>query len=129
MTGGKFLCTLALSLAAAQAAPSAQTYAPWVTMRITTPDGDTVERTARDSGVTSVTLKDGTIYELRPTIKDEPFRTITIAIFRAATTTESTAVVGEVEVTKGGAPIDAKTKPNFKIAVTQIAATIAKPAS
>ena len=126
---GRFLCILAITLVAAQVTPFAQTYAPWVTMRIITPDGDTVERTARDSGVASVTLKDGTIYELRPTIKDEPFSKVTIAIFKPATTNESTVIVGEVDVTKGGAPVDAKTRPNFKIAVTKIESILAKPAS
>ena len=116
----RLLCIFGLALIAGQATPSAQTYAPWVTMRITTPDGDTVERTARDSSVASVTLKDGTVYELRPTIHDEPFSKVTIAIFRAASTAEPTVSIGEVQVTKGGAPADAKTKPNFKIAVLKI---------
>ena len=113
-----YIC--ALALVTAHAMPSAQTYAPWVTMRITTPDGDTLERTARDSSVTTVTLKDGTVYELRPTIHDEPFSKVTIAIFKAATTAEPTVSIGEVEVTKGRAPVDAKTTPNFKIAVPKI---------
>jgi hypothetical protein len=113
-----YIC--AFALVAAQAIPSAQTYAPWVTMQITTPDGDTLERTARDSSVTTVTLKDGTIYELRPTIHDEPFSKVTIAIFKAATTAEPTVSIGEVQVTKGAAPVEAKTKPNFKIAVPKI---------
>jgi hypothetical protein len=113
-----YIC--ALALAAVQATPSAQTYAPWVTMRITTPDGDTLERTARDSSVTTVTLKDGTVYELRPTIHDEPFSKVTIAIFKAATTAEPTVSIGEVQVTKGAAPVEARTKPNFKIAVPKI---------
>jgi len=89
-------------------------------MRITTPDGDTLERTAGDSSVTTVTLKDGTVYELRPTIHDEPFSKVTVAIFKAATTAEATVPIGEVQVTKGGAPVDAKTKPNFKIAIPKI---------
>ena len=116
----RLLCIFALTLVAGEATPSTQTYAPWVTMRITTPDGDTVERTARDSSVTTVTLKDGTLYELRPTIHDEPFSKVTIAIFKAATTAEPTVSIGEVEVTKGRAPVDAKTTPNFKIAVPKI---------
>ena len=129
MMTGRLLCILALAIVAAQATPSAQTYAPWVTMRITTPDGDTVERTARDSNVTSVTLKDGTIYELRPTIHDEPFSKVTIAIFKAASNSEPTALVGEVQVTKGGAAVDAKTRPNFKIAVPSIDAVGPKRSS
>ena len=117
---GRLLCILALAIVGAQATPAAQTYAPWVTMRVTTPDGDTVERTARDSSVASVTLKDGTIYELRPTIHDEPFSKVTVGIFRAASGHEPTAIVGEVQVTKGDSAVDSKTKPNFKIAVPKI---------
>ena len=124
-----FTIAFAVAVLATQATPSAQTYAPWVTMRITTPDGETVERTARESSVTSVTLKDGTTYELRPTIHDEPFSKVTIGIFWAATTSEPTALVGEVQVTKGGAAVDAKTKPNFKIAVSKIDALSPRQAS
>ena len=126
---GRLVCVLTLAVAAAAATTSAQTYAPWVTMRITTPDGDTVERTARDSSVTSVTLKDGTIYELRPTIHDEPFSKVTVGIFRAASGNEPTAIVGEVQVTKGDSAVDSKTKPNFKIAVPKIDALGPKQAS
>jgi hypothetical protein len=125
----RLLCVFALGIVAAQATPSAQTYAPWVTMRITTPDGDTVERTARDSSVASVTLKDGSIYELRPTIHDEPFNKVTIAIFKAASASDATTLVGEVQVIKGAAAVDAKTTPSFKIAVPKIDALSPKQAS
>ena len=98
----------------------AQTYAPEVTMRVTTPDGQTQDVTARESGTGTLTLKDGTVYEFRPTIHDEPFTKVTIAIFKAATATESTAPLGEVQVAKGAAAVDSKTKPAFKIAVKSI---------
>lgn len=120
MMSRTLLCTVLFAFLAAPAMASAQTYAPWVTMRITTPDGETLERSARESSVATVTLKDGTTYELRPTIHDEPFSKVTIAIFKAATASEPTTMVGEVQVTKGRAAVESKTKPNFKIAVPKI---------
>lgn len=120
MMSRTLICTLLSAVLAVPAIASAQTYAPWVTMSITTPDGETLERSARDSSVATVTLKDGTTYELRPTIHDEPFSKVTIAIFKAATASAPTSVVGEVQVTKGRAAVESKTKPNFKIAVTKI---------
>jgi hypothetical protein len=120
MMSRKILCTLVFALLAAPAIASAQTYAPWVTMTVTTPEGETLERTARDSSVATVTLKDGTTYELRPTIHDEPFSKVTIAIFKAATAAEPTTIVGEVQVVKGRTAVDSKTRPNFKIAVPKI---------
>ena len=117
------LCTLAFAFLAPSADLTAQTYAPWVTMRITTPDGDTIERTARDSSVATITLKNGTAYELRPTIHDEPFSKVTVAIFKAATPETATALLGEVRVSKGAAAVESRTTPNFKIAVPRIDAT------
>ena len=111
---------LMLSVLAISAATSAQTYSPTVTMSVGTPDGQTTELQARDSAVAVLTLKDGTIYELRPTVHDEPFSKVTVAIFKAPTSTESTTIVGEVQVRKGAAAVDTKTNPNFKIAVTRI---------
>jgi hypothetical protein len=106
---------------------SAQTYSPTVAMRVTTPDGQTQEVTARDSSVVSFTLKDGTAYELRPTVHDEPFSKVTVAIFKAGTASESNSFLGDVEVTKGAPAVTSKTKPIFKIAVTRIDAPGAKP--
>ena len=120
MMSRKTICTWLFTLLANPAFASAQTYAPWVTMSITTPDGETIERSARDSSVATVTLKDGTTYELRPTIHDEPFSKVTVAIFKAATATHPTTPVAEVQVTKGRGPVDSKTTPNFKIAVPKI---------
>jgi len=50
---------------------SAQTCAPLVTMRVTTPDGTAQEISARESSVAAPTLKDGSAYEFGPTIHDE----------------------------------------------------------
>jgi hypothetical protein len=98
----------------------AQTYAPTVTMTVTAPDGQRQELSARESGVATLKLKDGTIYELRPTVHDEPFTKVTVAIFKSATTTAATSSLGEVEVTKGGPAIASRTTPSFKIAVKSI---------
>ncbi len=99
---------------------SAQTYAPLVTMRVTTPDGGSQEISARESSVSTLTLKDGTVYEFRPTIHDEPFNKVTVSIFKAATATESTTSVAEVQAAKGGPAVDSKSKPNFKVAIVNI---------
>jgi hypothetical protein len=101
---------------------SAQTYAPVVTMRVTAADGTTQEISARESGVATVTLKDGSVYELRPTIHDEPFTKVTVSIFKAATLTEPVASVGELQAIKGGPPVDSKSKPRFRVAILDIAA-------
>ena len=111
---------LAAALMCGPAVLSAQPYAPLVTMRVTTPDGATHDISAPDSSVASLTLKDGTVYEFRPTIHDEPFTRVTVSIFKAATSTASTSSVGEVEVTKGRAAVDSKSKPNFKVAIVNI---------
>ena len=99
---------------------SAQTYAPLVTMRVTTPDGTTQDISARESSVATLTLKDGSVYEFRPTIHDEPFSKVTVSIFKAATSTESTISVGELEATKGRPAVDSKSTPNFKVAIVNI---------
>ena len=99
---------------------SAQTYAPLVTMRVTTPDGTTQDISARESSVATLTLKDGSVYEFRPTIHDEPFSKVTVSIFKAATSAESTTSVGEVQATKGGRAVDSKSTPNFKVAIVNI---------
>jgi hypothetical protein len=109
-----------LLVLANSAVAAAQTYSPIVTMSVATPDGQTLEIKARDSAVAVLTLKDGTAYELRPTVHDEPFSKVTVAIFKAPTSTESTVTLGEVQVKAGAASVDSKTKPNFKIAVTRI---------
>lgn len=105
---------------------SAQTYAPVVTMRVTAPDGTTQEISARESAVATLTLKDGTVYEFRPTIHDEPFSKVTVSIFKAATTTDAGASVGELHATKGGPAVDAKSKPNVRVAILNIEAPAKK---
>ena len=84
-------------------------------MAVTTPDGQTQDVSARDSSVVTVTLKDGSEYQFRPTVIDEPFTKATIAIFKSDSTP-----VGEVQVTRGAPAVTSKTTPAFKIAIKSI---------
>src|SRR6188474_3909745 len=89
------------------AVAAAQPYAPIVTMLVTMPDGRIQELTAAESGLATVTLKDGTEYGFRPTIQDSaPWNRIVVTIFRSATTSAPTAVLGEIEVRRGGPAMD-----------------------
>ena len=114
----KTLISVLFALATFMAAatnPVAQTYSPSVTMAITAPDGTTQDVVARDSNVGSLKLKDGSEYLFRPTVLDEPFSKVTIAIFKGDSTP-----VGEVQATRGAAAVTTKTTPSFKIAVKSI---------
>ena len=84
-------------------------------MTVTAPDGMTQDVVARESNVGVLRLKDGSEYQFRPTIHDEPFTKATIAIF----TSDSTPL-GEVQVVKGKPAVDSKTRPAFKIAIKSI---------
>ena len=99
----------------------AQSSAPVVTMSVTLPDGRTQELTAPESGLATVSLKDGTEYAFRPTIQDSaPWNRIVVTIFRTATTTAPTQILGEIELKRGGAAVDSKTNPSFKVAVPKV---------
>ena len=75
------------------AVAAAQAYAPIVTMVVTMPDGRTQELTAAESGLATLTLKDGTEYGFRPTIQDSaPWNRIVVTIFKSATPTAPTTV-------------------------------------
>jgi hypothetical protein len=96
---------------------------PEVAMTVTTPDGRTQDLTAPESSVARLTLNDGTEYEFRPTIQDSsPWNRITVTIFKGATSTTPVTPLAEVEVRRGGPPVDSKTSPAFKIAVTNVSA-------
>lgn len=96
-------------------------HAPLVTMRIATADGQSHELTARESNVAAFKLKDGTEYEVRPTVMDGlPFNRVMVAVFKAATAKEATALLGEGEVKTGGPTLDLKTKPAFKVSVIKV---------
>ena len=99
----------------------AQSSAPVVTMSVTLPDGRSQELTAPESGLATVSLKDGTEYGFRPTIQDSaPWNRIVVAIFRTATTNAPTQILGEIELKRGGAAVDSKTNPSFKVAVPKV---------
>jgi hypothetical protein len=99
----------------------AQSSAPVVTMSVTLPDGRTQELTAPESGLATVSLKDGTEYAFRPTIQDSaPWNRIVVTIFRTATTNAPTQILGEIELKRGGAAVDSKTNPSFKVAVPKV---------
>jgi len=92
-----------------------QTYAPVVTMAVTTPDGQTQDVTARESNVGTLKLKDGTEYQFRATVLDEPFSKVNVAIFKSDSTP-----VGELQLVKGKPAVESKTTPAFKIAIKSI---------
>ena len=117
-TGLAVVVALAMSAVAV-----AQPYAPLVTLKVTLPDGHTQELAAPESGLASITSKDGTEYSFRPTIQDSaPWNRIVVTIFRGATATEPTQVIGEVEVTRGAPAVETKTAPSFKVAVRRVSA-------
>jgi hypothetical protein len=99
----------------------AQAPAPIVTMSVTLPDGRTQELTATESGLATLTLNDGSEYGFRPTIHDSsPWNRIVITIFRSATTTAPTTVLGDVEVRRGGPAVRSKTNPSFMLSVPRV---------
>jgi len=105
---------LAGSLAAAQ--PN-----PVVKMTVTLPDGQTKELTALESGLATMTLKDGTEIGVRPTILDsKPWTRVLVTFFRTPTATHASEELGEVEVKTGGPAVLAKTSPAFKVAVVGV---------
>ena len=113
----------ALVVAMLSAVAAAQAYAPIVTMVVTMPDGRTQELTAAESGLATLTLKDGTEYGFRPTIQDSaPWNRIVVTIFRSATTSAPTAVLGEIEVRRGCPAMGSKTNPSFKMSVPKVSA-------
>jgi len=102
-------------------AAAAQSPAPVVTMSVTFADGRTQEVIAPESGLATVSLKDGTEYGFRPTIQDNaPWNRIVVTIFRTATTNAPTQILGEIELKRGGVAVDSKTNPRFKVAVPKV---------
>jgi hypothetical protein len=109
-------------------AVTAQPHSPIVTMSVTLPDGRTQELTAPDSGLASVTLKDGTEYGFRPTIQDSsPWNRIVVTIFRNATANAATQMLGELDIKKGGPAVESKTNPVFKVAVPKVSPPASPP--
>jgi hypothetical protein len=122
---------LALLFTLVNGLSAAQPHAPVVTMSVTLPDGRTQELTAPESGLATLQLKDGSEYGFRPTIQDSsPWNRIVITIFRTATASAPTTVLGELEVKRGGPAVEAKTTPSFKVSVPRVSppATDTEPA-
>ena len=110
------------------AVAAAQPYAPIVTMIVTMPDGRIQELTAAESGLATVTLKDGTEYGFRPTIQESaPWNRIVVTIFTGATERASTTVLGEIEVRRGGPAVESKTSPSFKVSVPKVSGPVQGP--
>jgi hypothetical protein len=102
---------------------AAQPHAPVVTMSVTLPDGRTQELTAPESGLAT------TEYGFRPTIQDSsPWNRIVVTIFRTATTSAPTTVLGEVELKRGGAAVQSKTNPSFKVSIPKVSPPPTEPA-
>jgi hypothetical protein len=112
---------VAVLLPGAMAAAQAQT--PVVTMTITTPDERTDKLTAAESGLATLTLKDGTEYRFRPTIQhSSPWNRIVVTIFRSATASAPATIVGEIELRRGAPAVNSKTNPSFKVSVPKVSA-------
>jgi hypothetical protein len=121
MVRGRLLLALLFVLVSGLSA--AQLHAPVVTMSVTLSDGRTQELTTPESGLATLQLKDGSEYGFRPTIQDSsPWNRIVVTIFRTATTSAPTTVLGEVEVKRGGPAVESKTTPSFKVSVPRVSA-------
>ena len=129
MTRRSLLFTLvAVLLTGAMAV--AQAHAPVVTMSVTLPDGRTQELTAAESGLATLTHRDGTEYGFRPTIQDsKPWDRIVVTIFKSATTSSPAMVLGENELQRGGPAMGSKTSPSFKVSVPKVSAPTSQTAS
>ena len=100
---------------------AAQPHAPVITMSVTLPDGRTQELTAPESGLATLQLKDGSEYGFRPTIQDSsPWNRIVVTIFKTATTSVPTTVLGQVDVKRAGPAVESKTNPSFKVSVPKV---------
>lgn len=116
----RYLILAVCSVLALAGAARAQTHAPMVTMKVVV-DGQTQELTARESGTAAFKTKDGTEYEVRPTVLDgSPFNRVMIAVFKSATAKEATTMLGEAEVKAGGPAVALKTRPVFTVSVTKV---------
>jgi len=99
----------------------AQASTPIVRMTITLPDGQTKDLTAPESGLATITLKEGTEIGFRPTIQDsKPWTRVVVTVFKTPTLSHASQQLGEVEVKTGGPAVPCKSTPAFKVAVTQV---------
>ena len=97
--------------------------APVVHMRVTLPDGEVRHVAAPESGLATLTLKDGTPIGIRPTIEDsKPWTHVVVTIFETPTTAHASKELGEVGVKPDGPAAAIKATPAFKVAVTSVTA-------
>ena len=108
---------LGLVVLAPTAPAHAQAYAPQVMMSVTLPDGQVQQISAHESGLATLTTKDGTEYGFRPTMQDDRGLQTVITIFRMQPTAEA---IGSAEVKLGASPTTVKSTPAFKVAVTRV---------
>lgn len=61
------------------------------------------------------------VYGFRPTIQDSaPWNRIVVTVFKSATNSAPTTVLGEIELRRGGPAMDSKTSPSFKVSVPKV---------
>jgi hypothetical protein len=115
------LILVVLLVLALHGAAASQPFAPIVDMRVISADGQAHDLTVPESGVATVTLKDGTEYGFRPTIHDSsPWNRIVVTIFKSGTAETPTAILGQVELKRGGPAVDSGTQPTFKVAIPKV---------
>ena len=118
-----FVAVMCSAASALSAASAREGHAPLVSMSVTTPEGRTQELTAAESGLATLTLGDGTEYGFRPTIQDSsPWNRIVVTIFKSATSSAPTAILGEIELRRGGPAVESKTNPPFKVSIPKVSA-------
>jgi len=94
---------------------------PVVKMTVTLPDGQTKDLSAPESGLATVTLKDGTEIGVRPTILDsKPWTRVVVTFFKMPTATHASEEIGAAELKTGGPAEQVTTGPMFKVAVTGV---------
>lgn len=95
---------------------------PLVAMTVSTSDGKTTDLTAPESGMAELTLPDGAVLGIRPTILDaRPWTRVQLTLFRAGAAGQQPAEIGVVETKVGAPALQSKTSPPLKISVTRVA--------
>jgi hypothetical protein len=111
----RFYAVLSIVLVAAAAVVAQSRHV--VTMMVTMPGGETKELSAPDSGLATVTLKDGMEVGFRPTMRDDSGTKTAVTIFRM---NPSVQEMGEVDVSLKAPAVPSKTNPIFKIAIPKV---------
>jgi hypothetical protein len=113
---GAFASTMLLTASLAAAQPN-----PVVRMTVTTSDGQPHELSAPESGLATLSLRDGTEIGVRPTIVDsKPWTRVIVTFFKMPTSSDAGEEIGAVEVKTGAPAVQAKTSPAFRVAVNGV---------